>query len=177
LIVEGAFVEKALSELVHGWTAWFRKKAAKKVLAEALLREIRFNAAMVYEARSISSEEQLGFDVPIFLRKMRSSASEIIVSSGFPLSELFEGPWAVPESANQFGLYLRDCNTKTELLEKMLHRVLVLKTLAQENMLGEKINFHYATFLLREAEKVVKESLRSNGFSWKWRWRSGKTLD
>lgn len=30
MIVEGAFVEKALSELINGWTAWFRKKAEKK---------------------------------------------------------------------------------------------------------------------------------------------------
>lgn len=167
MIVEGAFVEKALSELIRGWTAWFRKKAAKKVLAEALLREIRFNAAMLYEAKNISSEAELGFDAPIFLRKMRTSASEIIFSSGFPLGELFKGSWTALESerANQFRSYLRGCDTKTELLEKMLHRVLVLKTLAQENILGDSINFDYATFLLREAEKVVKESLKKNAFS------------
>jgi hypothetical protein len=78
------FVEKALSELIRGWTAWFRKKAAKKVPAEALLREIRFNAVMIYEAKNISSEAQLGFDAPIFLRKMQTSASEIIFASRFP---------------------------------------------------------------------------------------------
>ena len=89
MIVEGSFVEKDLSELIRGWTAWFRKKAAKRVLAEALLREIRFNAAMLYGAKNISSEAQLGFDAPIFLRKMQTAASDIIVSSGFPLGELF----------------------------------------------------------------------------------------
>lgn len=167
MIVEGAFVEKALSELTRGWTAWFRKKAAKKVLAEALLREIRFNAAMLYEAKNISSDAQLGFDAPIFLRKMQTSASEIIFSSGFPLGELFKGPWTAYDSelANQFRSYLRGCDTKTELLEKMLHRVLVLKTLAQENILGDSIKFDYVTFLLREADKVVQESLKSNAFS------------
>ena len=46
----------------------------------------------------------------------------------------------------------------------MLHRVLVLKTLAQQNILGDSIMFDYATFLLREAEKVVKVSLKSNAF-------------
>lgn len=167
MIVEGAFVEKALSELISGWTDWFRKKAAKKVLAEALLREIRFNAAMLYEAKNISSEAQLGFNAPVFLRKMQTSASEIIFASGFPLGELFNGPWAASESepANQFRSYLCGCDSTTELLEKTLHRVLVLKTLAQENILGDSIKFDYATFLLSEAEKVVKESLKSNAFS------------
>lgn len=167
MIVEGAFVEKALSELIRGWTDWFRKKSAEKVLAEALLREIRFNAAMLYEAKSISSEAELGFNAPIFLRKMQTSASEIILSSGFPLGQLFKGPWTASESelANQFRSYLRGCDMKTELLEKMLHRVLVLKTLAQENLLGDRTRFDYATLLLREAERIVKESLHSNAFS------------
>ena len=167
MIVEGAFVEKALSELIRGWTAWFRKKAAKRVLAEALLREIRFNAAMLDEAKNISSEDQLGFDAPIFLRKIQTSASEIIFSIGFPLGELFKSPWTASESelVHQFRSYLRSCDTKTELLEKMLHRVLVLKTLAQENILGDSIKFDYETFLLREAEKIIKESLKSNAFS------------
>ena len=166
MIAEGVFVDKALYELIRGWTAWFHKKAAKKILAEALLREIRFNSAMLYEAKNISSEERLGFDAPIFLRKIQTSANEIIFSSGFPLGELFKGPWtaSASELANQFRSYLRGCDTKTELLEKMLHRVLVLKTLAQENILGDSIKFDYATFLPREAEKIVRESLKSNAF-------------
>ncbi len=86
------------------------------------------------------------------------------LTSGFPLSELFKGSWTASESAKPFRSYLRDCDTKTELLEKMHHRVLVLITLAQENILGDSINFDYATFLLREAEKIVKKSLKSNAF-------------
>ena len=80
---------------------------------------------MLYETKNISSEAQLGFDAPIFLRKMQTSASEIIFASGFPLDALFKGPWTASESAKPFRSYLRGCDTKTELLEKTLHRVLV----------------------------------------------------
>jgi len=90
LIGEGPFVDKALSELIRGGFAFFRRKAAKKILAEALLREIRFNIAMVYEAEKVSSEGILGFDAPIFLRKMKISATESIFTSGYPLSDLLK---------------------------------------------------------------------------------------
>ena len=157
MIGEGAFLDKALSELIRGGFAFIRRKAAKKILAEALLREIRFNIAMVYEAEKVSSEGALGFDAPIFLRKMKVSAIESIFSTGYPLSELFKGGWAAPEASSVYSPYLRNCNTKADLLEKMFHRVMVLNTMAQENILPDGIKFDYAMFILKESESIVRE--------------------
>lgn len=73
MIGESPFVDKAMSELIRGGFALFRRKTAKKILVEALLSKIRFNIAMVYVAEKISNEDILGFDAPIFLLKESQS--------------------------------------------------------------------------------------------------------
>ena len=69
MIGEGPFVDKALSELMRGGFSFFRRKAAKKILAEALPCEIRLNFAMVYEAEKVSSGYIVGFNTLAFLKK------------------------------------------------------------------------------------------------------------
>ena len=82
MIGERPLVDKALSKVIGDGLGFFRRKAEKIILAEALLREIRFNITMVYEAVNVSSEDTLGFDAAIFLRKMKISAIESIFSGG-----------------------------------------------------------------------------------------------
>lgn len=156
------FLLSQLSILVKGGLAVFRHRNARLALAEALLREIRLNRALILEAKQLTDRSDSAFELPILLRSMQLNSADLIFGSGYPISRMFSAKWHVPEDGHQYIPYLAGCTESADVIEKAVHRVNILQLLAANDLLGKDRRLDYAGFLLREAEAVIKEYLSSN---------------
>lgn len=166
----GMIAEMAKELLSAGWEELRERKQFKRLQAavhDRIRREIRFNLAMVDEAIKIKSDSE-GQKRVALICSMSSKGFDEISSGGIPLTLLF-GPDGLdarvwPEANNKpftaaeikkYKTRIRSINTRHGLVERLYHRITVIKAIAGHGVV--KGDIKYLRFLLRASEKALTD--------------------
>jgi len=139
-----------------------KKTTLLRVIRERMLRELRFNLALLSGINSLIKKktDPLAVDQRFNMIQQLSTASfDVLVESGIALDDLMPGDLEWNEKDNRYRQRVSKDQTNSDLLERAYHIFRMQKIYAENRIEKRDDSLHYAIWLCQSVLERMKNNV------------------